>query len=407
MMKQTTFHFLTIGLIFTALLFVGCSDDEEESELENVITETVTLDCTSLTEAVVLEKTAASPDYYIPCRIDVGALLTIEPGVEIAFGASGGLEFNSSGILDARGSATEPIIMRGEEAGAGFWRGIFFDNSENSNKMHFVNIEGGGSLPWDGSNIKANILMKKESYLELVSSTIRQSGGDGLYTEGSPSALSGFGSNTFSDNQGFPLRVQAHQVGSLGRNTYQNNGTNAIEVYAASRNTSGIIGEHSWTDPGAPLWINARLDIGYASESGSLTVGEGTVIEMGPNASISVNESGTLALNGSESQAITIKSQGNQKDFWKGIHINSGTPLNVFSYAQISGAGSASHNGYPGRDVVRLGSTTRGPYTLNMNNCTLSNSSHCGLRFSSNGDIANFSGEDNQFVDLGEDQCDF
>ena len=218
--------------------------------------------------------------------------------------------------------------MRGEEAGAGFWRGIFFDNSENSNKMHFVIIEGGGSLPWDGSNIKANILMKDESFLELVSSTIRQSGGDGLYTEGSPSALSGFGSNTFSDNQGFPLRVQAHQVGSLGRNAYQNNGTNAIEVYAASRNTSGIIAEHSWTDPGAPLYINARLDIGYASESGSLTVGEGTVIEMGPNASISVNEKGTQysPQRLRRLQPITIKSQGDQKDFWKGIHINSGTP---------------------------------------------------------------------------------
>lgn len=405
-MKQRTFYVLTIAIVLFTFLATSCSDDEDNMP-DNVIPETVTLDCAAMTEPVVLKKTAASPDYYIPCRIEVGALLTIEPGVEIAFGESGGLEFNNSGILDARGSAAEPIIFRGEQEGAGFWRGLFFDNSANSNKMHFVSVQGGGSLPWDGSNIKANILMKKESYLELVSSTIRQSGSDGLYTEGTPSALSGFGSNTFSDNMGFPLRVQAHQVGSLGRNTYQNNGTNAIEVYAASRNTHGIIGEHSWPDPGAPLWINARLDIGYASESGALTVGEGTVIEMGSDASIAVNEMGTLSLNGSASQAIIINSQEDKKDFWRGIHVASGSPSNVFNYAQISGAGSASHNGYPGRDVVRLGSNTRGPYRLTMNNCILSNSSHCGLRYSSNENIANFSGDSNQFVDLGEDQCDF
>ena len=59
MMKQTTFHFLTIGLIFTALLFVSCSDDDE-SDLDEMVTETVTetvtLDCTAMTESVILEE---------------------------------------------------------------------------------------------------------------------------------------------------------------------------------------------------------------------------------------------------------------------------------------------------------------------------------------------------------------
>jgi hypothetical protein len=399
---------LTYSKIAVAMVLVSLSSCEKYTKDTEVLPEE--LACTTIIDNLTLTDRGSSPDYIIPCKISVEGRLTIEPGVEIVFKADAGLDFKSAGVLDAQGTPAKPIIMRGESSTAGFWRGLRFTSSNNSNKMHFTTVDGGGGLAWDGANVKANISLSGNSKLEIKNSSIINSASDGVHAaSGNFDALAGFDGNTFSGNDNYPLRVSAYHVKDLGFNTFTTNGKNKIEVHTA-RLSNGIIGDQSWTNPGAPILIDDRLDIGGGSNSntGTLTIGEGVVLEVGSDQSIVVNGNNCyLKTNGTSANPVIIKSEDDSKDYWRGIMINSNDAGNVFNYTQISGAGSASHNGFPGKDCVRLGSNSSGPYRLTMNNCTVSNSSFCGVRYSSNANTATFTDNNTTYLDLGESFCNF
>lgn len=55
-------------------------------------------------------------------RVDAGATLSIEPGVEVQFDEAG--ELTVAGSIVALGTANQPIEFVGSTQGAGFWRGI-------------------------------------------------------------------------------------------------------------------------------------------------------------------------------------------------------------------------------------------------------------------------------------------
>jgi hypothetical protein len=397
-MKKLILFLLPFAITLSSLN--GCKkDDKDDDDIQPQV-----LDCNTISSDLVLVDRGSSPDYIIPCRIVVEAKLTIEPGVEIAYGSDAGLEFRSSGILDAQGTAAKPIVMRGEQATSGYWRGLRFSGSNNANKLYFATIDGAGSLPWDGGNIKANIDINDNSKVEIKNCTISNSASDGIYVDwlsGNAQALAGFGGNTFSGNNNYPLRVVDDVVKDLGSNNFTTNGKNKIEVH----HSRGIVGTHSWTNPGAPILINAVMAVSFGTNQGQLTIGEGVVIEMGADKSIVVNSQGALTINGTQANPVEIKSENNIKDHWRGIAVNSNNSGNLFNYANISGGGSASHDGFTGKDCIRVGSAVSGPYKLSMSNCTVSNSSFCGIRYSPV--TATFSESNNTYLNLGEDKCDF
>jgi hypothetical protein len=402
-MKKLKLMALAVAVL--AVLWAGCSKKDDDNP---IFTDPEVLSCSTISENLTLIDRGTTPDYIIPCRITVSAKLTIEPGVEIVFGQDGGLEFNSSGTIDAQGTFEKPILMRGEDSAPGYWRGVRFSNSGNSNKMHFVTVDGAGGLSWDGANIKSNISLSGGSKLELKNSTISNSASDGLHVaslNGIAGALEGCDGNNFSGNKGIALRVLGFQVKDLGFNTFSNNGKDKVEVHTA-RLSRGINDSQSWTNPGAPILLNDRLDIGNNSQ-GNLTIGEGVIIEMGADQSISVFGQGYLKINGTASNPVIIKGEEDLKDYWKGIYIQSNNANNVFDFAHISGGGSSSHDGNPARECVRIGSNFSGPYRLTMNNCIVSNSTQCGVRLSANTNIGTFTDNNTVFQDLGENICNF
>lgn len=402
-MKRITY--LLLLFITITILITGCKEENDE----NPNPEPEVLSCSTINSDLTLVNRGSSPDYIVPCRIIVEARLTIEPGVEIAFGSDAGFEFRSSGTLVSQGTSANPIIMRGEEPVSGYWRGIRFSGSNNPNKIHFTTINGAGNSSWDGANVRANISLSGNSKVEIINSVITNSASDGIHVanlNNHPDALAGFEGNTLSGNNNFPLRVAVRHIKDLCANNFPSNGINKIEVHTANHN-NGILGNHSWTYPGAPILINSLLDIAVGSNSASLTIGEGMIIEMGSDMSIVVNGQGSLTINGTASNPVVIRGEQSVKDYWRGIYILSNDVGNVFNYTMISDGGSSSHSGYAGRDCVRVGTSFSGPYRLTMNNCSLSNSNHCGVRVSSNPNVGNFTDNNTIYSDLGQDVCDF
>lgn len=114
-----------------------------------------------------------------------GGALTLSPGVVMEFEANTGIAIASGSALIARGTATEPIQFVGATAVAGFWDGIYFNNTQNPlNELTHVDISYSG-----GDANRGAIAMRVDPNLTLANVRLRNiSGGCAIYDE---SGLSG------------------------------------------------------------------------------------------------------------------------------------------------------------------------------------------------------------------------
>ena len=77
-----------------------------------------------------------------------GASLVLEEGVEIEAEEDTGIEV-SGGSFSSEGTDEDPVVMWGAEAGAGYWKGLFFDAEEGgsfSTNHTEIHQAGGGGL---------------------------------------------------------------------------------------------------------------------------------------------------------------------------------------------------------------------------------------------------------------------
>lgn|GEM_PF-3255468 len=110
-----------------------------------------------------------------------GAVLTLEPGVQMRFSTGLGLNMGvgaSTGGLFAVGTAAAPIVFTSNQASPapGDWKGLNFTNStiDASTQLDYVTVEYGGS----GTN-NANIILTGATF-PIQHSTIRNSSGYGI-----------------------------------------------------------------------------------------------------------------------------------------------------------------------------------------------------------------------------------
>lgn len=128
-----------------------------------------------------------------------GGVLTIEPGVEVAFNTN--VVMDMRGILYAVGTAADPIVLTGMQKVRGAWTGLFIQGlagaPNNGSILDHVTLEYGGN---NGSNLRI-----QHASVQVRNSTIRQSGGDGVvvYIGGSATWIE---SSSIVDNSGYGVR---------------------------------------------------------------------------------------------------------------------------------------------------------------------------------------------------------
>ncbi len=97
--------------------------------------------------------------YHVLARLVVsagGGKLTIDPGVEMAFGLNGSLEIaegasGSKPSLVAVGTAQKKILFTGMDRVLGAWKGIWFDTPSALNEIGFATIEYASNASQDGA----------------------------------------------------------------------------------------------------------------------------------------------------------------------------------------------------------------------------------------------------------------
>tara|TARA_R110000737_G_scaffold225069_3_gene239914 strand:+ start:1251 stop:2471 length:1221 start_codon:yes stop_codon:yes gene_type:complete len=271
------------------------------------------------------------PDYCIEGNYNISASVIIEPGVIICMKENARITVNSSGSLNATGTAASPITIRGISPIAGYWGSLVFSGSNStSNNLVHVNISDGGSnSSWD-----AIVYGYSSGRVYMDNCNITRSSSNGVFIYSSSFNLVGLSNTTISSCQQAPLLIQANHIGSLSESiTGAGNGTNNIIVDNAT-----VTNDATWKKTGIPYFFT-----GTTTLSADIIINPGAQFIMKSTARITVNSSGSLNAIGTPSSMIRFTGENNIAGSWQGIVFSgSNNPSNIMRYCEVSYGGNNS-----------------------------------------------------------------
>lgn len=286
-------------------------------------------------------------DYVVQCAILIkgNALLTIEPGVIIAFeGEDSGIFSSEGGGLKAIGTQNEPIKFLGTSENKGVWKGIYFGSTHPENRLENVMVMHAGRSASGQSGEKGAVQLSRDedSAAAIVNCTITNNDGYGLFLT-DESDLEEFSGNTISDNEEAPVALYFNQMGALDAlSDYQGNGKNYIEV-RENEIEDDMVNMPFLNIPyqfveSKKYNIKNALNIAAGN---TLKFTNGAGFRLGEQASDCADTSGSLNATGTMDSPITFQGVTSGKGTWLGLGFNSSNSNNKLIYCNISGGGSA------------------------------------------------------------------
>ncbi len=382
-----------LSLILAAcILFWNCSPDDP---LDDIISQQTVIS-TDINEDTILEDIIDDPtvaDYIIRGYLDVRALLTIEPGVVIAFAANSGLVIegigSATGTIRAVGTAQNPIVFTGMEKIPGFWKGITVLANDVRNEISFCILEYAGSddlVAYGSVGVKGGLALESvtgfNGSLKLKNTTIQSCLGYGFIVE-QGAVLREFSSNSFFDNEKAAVRIDADNTNLMDSNsTFSgNNGIEGVEINASGSPTHRLTADAIWST----LKDDANYVIAqsFVAEA-KLTIDAGATLAFEANQTItfredfSGNNDGILIANGTANQPITFTAVTPEPGYWQGLVIRSSSNLNSMDYCVVEFGGSDLVSGLRANVILDKDGAFNAP-SLTINNSTLRNSLGCGI----------------------------
>lgn len=298
--------------------------------------------------------------------ISINAALTIPEGVTVVMCPGSALDVTETGSMSATGTASSPIIFKGETASPGFWEGIRFGSNNPNNKLEYVTVSDAGSYwAWDYANVSMADLAK----LSITNSTFSNSERYGIYANNN-ATFPTFLNNTFSNNTLAGLNIAASHLGSIdGASNYDvSNGEDFVNVRGMVLNTGA-----TWPATTTPL-----LFVGDFNLNAGIIIAPGANILMEAGAEIDVAETGYLTALGTAVLPISIKGRYTSAGYWSGIYFRSNNPNNKLDYVNVADGGSYWAYDYATVNVIGR---------LEMDNSSITNSNSWGMVIESSGAI--------------------
>jgi hypothetical protein len=344
-----------------------------------------TAGCTVLPAAFAVDTVLPKGCYFAQKSPSIAAAvkLTLSPGVTIIFSADTSLNISTDQVLVAAGTAADPILLTGAQPQRGFWRGVNFSGTLNTNSvLDHVTVEYAGSTKSDSAG--AGVKMTADSRgvrASITNTTIRESQGWGLWLGGS-AVLGAFGNNTLTRNTLGPANVSSSVVGVLdAASTYQGNDRDQVVVQGQYVSTAA-----TWAALDVPYFLMSGLTV-----SADWTIAPGTTLIMDKDVSISISgDAGALIANGTAAKPILFTNLAATRGAWQGIDFDgSNNTRNVLSYVTVEYAGSTVSN--VDAAALMLIADSHG-VQVKISNCTLRQSQGWGLFLSGSAIIPQFSG---------------
>ena len=131
--------------------------------------------------------------------------LTMEAGLQLVMGAGTGIVIgenaNETGFLKIQGTAANKVVIKGESATKGYWKGIYVRTGSISNEFTYAAISDGGSANMGGTGTKANVVVDANATLKLTNVTLANSLGCG-YTVSTDIGIVISSNMTYTNNTG-------------------------------------------------------------------------------------------------------------------------------------------------------------------------------------------------------------
>jgi hypothetical protein len=306
-----------------------------------------------------LTLTPACSPYTISDYIEIndGTVLTIEPGVTLAFEGGVGLDVGASSVgkLVAVGTAQNPIIftsssnppLPGDWRAIHLWDGTMAGTKIAYAKLDYCGADRNGCIVGDG--VQANLVTLDHLTIGHVGPD-----SDGIleYDTNSNFIITNSIFNDIASGQ-YAISVQAPSFAGIGTNNTFNGGA-MIEVSGGTISTTT-----SWADPGTSIAVTTDSLFVEGPTNPVLTLGPGLTLAFDTLGEFDVGFAmpGRLVIAGTASNHVVITSLAatpGQGD-WIGVEVWENGSAQV-SYADISYAGSDGING--GDLILRSANST-------------------------------------------------
>ena len=292
--------------------------------------------------------------------IEGNALLTVEPGVKIAFtSVSSGISVGENAGLKMVGTAQKPIILTGpvNNQNKGSWDQVSIYSSRSDNQFEYVQfINGGSREDW------AVVMLYYNAKLKMNNCLIDGSLGSGAMATDASQKFTSFENNTIKNCEKYPVRVADLSQCSVLNETSQLSQNSLPVVWVFSLNMT------------ADFTLN-KTTVPYAFEYSSyveknLTIGKGVQLLFSTDTWMNVVNSGKLQVNGTAAEPVLFSKLSSNASNWEGLYIANDKD-NTLNHCIIEYAGSNSS--FKCNVVLEYSSK------LIMNNVTLRNSRYYGI----------------------------
>jgi hypothetical protein len=338
-----------------------------------------------------------------------GGSVTIQAGVTLKFSVIPNGIGEGAGTLNLNGTAAQPITLTSAAASPapGDWAGVVFNSG--SGVVSYVHESYGGSVSgyynaglytadsnptvtsssFDhnlGDGVQVNKGVNSSVAPSLTNVAITNNQGNGIEIHQGAPTLSNI---TLTNNGGNAIQYDAlppaADLSMLSNLSVSGNGQNSINIYNQGANNIGV---GSWPNLGLPIiqtgnyisisaggvftiasGVQAQMVGLYATSGGSVTIQPGVTLQFNTPADGLGEGAGTLNLNGTAAQPITLTSAAASPAAgdWAGLVFNSGS--GVVSYVHESYGGSPS--GYYNAGLYTSGSNptiTNSSFDHNLGN---------------------------------------
>ncbi|MCB0663748.1 MAG: hypothetical protein KDC24_13460 [Saprospiraceae bacterium] len=340
-----------------------------------------TLTCSDFDDDVRLQhQDGRSVDYIIDCLVEVDATdIVIEENTVVEFTEGSGLIIKGDAVLTIVSQVDDEwITLRGQESRAGFWKGIHIDSDSRISRILRTHISDAG----DNTDSRFKGAVHVKTFATITNSTISNVEGCGLYVDNQAQMQSGMVDLEISNCSSYPVSVPIPEwdrfyvvtppnAALYGNLEVNNCGPNKVEVRGSNttalREVNGdIIGLD------IPYQVGGVVNVPISNRLKFLP---GAMIEMQEDTRIFVE--GSFSVDGVSGNPAVIYGSVDEPGYWGGIHIDRPTAqtANVIEYLHIlNGGGGTFENAN-----ITLKS---GKYIVE--NCRISKSATCGLRYFEN-----------------------
>jgi len=262
---------------------------------------------------------------------DVTVGLTMLEGAELVMRENAGLGVYDQGYLKLMGKSGNPVILRGFERIAGYWRGIHIETKSVNNSIDYAEISDAGSNYVYCCNVIATLFYKGGR--GSITNTVISNGDEyGIYAN-EDAEFSDFSKNTVTSHNKYPMYIHFERIGELdgtGSN-YSGNSEDYIAIFNSTVDESIIMKKAA---------VPYLIDDGVIDITERLEIKPGTEIVFAANTGLGFYDDGIINAEGTSGSNIIFRGMQDETGYWRGIHTETNSSDNKILHSRISNAGS-------------------------------------------------------------------